>query len=77
MRHGTFIYDDNAMAIEYICRHKALSRPCSEICPVVQQDMLDWANGLGRVARGMLGKRNILLGGDADIELLAKQRNGH
>lgn len=77
MRHGTFIYDDNAVAIEYICRHKALNRPCTKVCPLVQRDMLNWANNLGRVSRGRLGKRNELLGGTADIPLLSQQRNGH
>lgn len=77
MQRGTFVYDSAAMAVGYICLHQELSRPCPDGCEVTQQMMCDWVNGLGRVARGRVGKRNILLGGDADIELLARQRSGH
>ena len=75
MRHGTFEYDVNGVAIAYVCRHRALNTVCPETCSVTRQMMCDWANGLPGTYKVRLVKRNELLDGTGGnlIEMFANQ----
>ena len=79
MRHGTFQYNEDGIAVEYTCRHRALGMPCPEGCEVVRQMMCDWANDLPGTFKVRLAKRNRMLDGNGDehIPMFANQTKGN
>ena len=65
---GTFVYDADGVAVDYNC---SCTNTHTAVCAEVRQDMLDWHNGLHRLLAVRVAKRNILMGRDAPVQVIA------